>query len=173
MPRRIDSQYGLSLQQAAETALKLIEGEKELLARLRMSYQYEFDFHGISFLIHPDTTADSLVTQVTEVMQARAELYERTAVPTEHYEREQSGRIGQHLDECYVTAVQCGMLWGNESFDRDGLMGFAKLRHVFEFNGIKVPFNPWKDGEADRVREVALAEMNKKPASEYTLMVCQ
>ena len=160
MERSVQSTYGLTLQQAAAEALQTTKKEKALLEGIGSSYQYTFDFHGIRFPIYEETTVDSMVVQVSEVVQARAELYENTPVPEKTHIREQGGRIGEHLDDFYVEAIQCGQLWGNYAFEREHSQ-FVALRHVFEFNGIKVPFNPWKEGEPERVRKVVLDELEK------------
>ena len=172
MEYRLNSEYGLSLEQAVQNALATVSKEAPLRAQLRTSCNYVFDYCGIRVPVDSNTVAEELTQYVRDVCSARADWYDATPVQNIPYEREQGGRMGAHLDESLLPAVQCGQFWGNEALGKEPLAA-PSLRHIFEFNGIKVPFNPWKEGEVERIREVVMSELAQKPASEYSLIVCR
>jgi len=158
MNRQISAPYGLNLQQAAEGAIATYTREKAVAMTCKFRVVYSFDYHGIEILIDDATTADSLVAEITRQHKFRADWYDtRPDVPNTHTQ-EQHGKPGESLYDAVPSSVQCAQRWGNRWLDNDD---GACVEHVFEFNGFKVAFNPWKVGEGARIQheiEVQLAK---------------
>jgi hypothetical protein len=152
MKRQISAQYGHTLQQATVAAISELEREMKFEFMLKSKMQFTFDYHGIQVPMTEATTAEELFAQVSETLAERARVYDRLPAAPDAFAREQGGKMGEALHEAVPSAIQCGQRWGNHSFEQNQV---EQLRHVFEFNGIRVPFNPWQDGEVARIeREV-------------------
>lgn len=166
MKRQISAQYGTALELAASDALAVFAREQEVAAMCNFSVDYTFDYHGIEIPLTSATTAGDLVKQITEELATRAALYDATPAAPTAFTREQGGKLYEHLYDAIPSSIQCGQRWGNGVYDK-GCM--AELRHAFEFNGIKVPFNPWKKGEAGRVLQEVEDQLRKsgKPPEYY------
>lgn len=158
MKHPISAGYGDTLEQAAVKAVAARASLSQTLSLCDVLPRFEFDFHGLSLPLDADTTAESLIADVNAAYQARSELYANTPASEAAFEREQGGKLGERLDDCVLAAIQCGARWGNNALRTDGY-SMARLRHVFEFNGIREPFNPWKTGEAARVLAAVNAQL--------------
>ncbi len=144
------AQYGDTLDAAAQRAIAERASLKDLLTR-RGGPGLSFDFFGLQLPLTNETTAEDLVAEVCATQLERAEFYANTAIPNDAFEYEHTGPVGEYLDDCVLKSVQCGQRWGNITLQGHGADAFLQLRHVFEFNGIRIPFNPWKEGETQRV----------------------
>jgi hypothetical protein len=149
-------EYGVSLEDAAQQAIEF--EKKELLHRFANGLPYQasrFDFHGIVQLVHGGSTAEALVKHIRSIQDERAMLYANAPVPENAREQVQSGGLGDRLHESVVSGVQCAQRWGNSVYRRDPSK-IGMLRHVFEWNGVKVPFNPWANGESTRLGDAVI-----------------
>lgn len=150
-PSVVRAQYGVGLEKAAEEAIDFRQSDLKLISMLSLPVRpYVFDFFGLRFPLNADTTVAELVASVRECHVIRALAYETTPVPANAKERVQSGQGGDRLDNAIASAIECAQLWGNRAYE-GGLPAFAAVRHVFEFNGVTLPFNPWATGEAARL----------------------
>jgi hypothetical protein len=158
MNRQISAQYGQTLQQAAAQAITALAREVQFEDMLRTKPRYVFDYHGLEVPMKVEMTAEDLVALVSPELAERARLYDTLPAAPDATAREQGGKMGEHLYTAIPSAVQCGQRWGNHTFERDQV---EQLRHVFEFNGIKVPFNPWKEGEVARIQQEVETQMKQ------------
>lgn len=152
-PKVLRASHGVELGKAAVLALLERQGDIALVKSLGIPLRpYEFEYFGIRLPITDETRADELVDEIKAMHTIRAKAYASLPKLAKTTERVQSGRPGDHLDNTTLGATQAGQLRGNIVFSRDP-EAFVTLRHVFEWNGVKVPFNPWAENEAVRLTQ--------------------
>lgn len=153
-------EYGVSLEDAAKAAIEFYEKELVFICTHGLSSRiYAFDYHGIVLQLHGGSTAEWFVEHIREQHKERAELYAKASVPANAREQCQGGSPGDHIGNAVASAVQCGQRWGNGVYRRDPSQ-IGMLRHVFEWNGVKVPFNPWAEGEATRLADAVIKALD-------------
>lgn len=167
----ISSEYRENLETAAARALESVKELREIVGpELAATTHYYFDHFGFEAPIGETTTALRLI-RLTRVHCARlAELYATLPIPQDSWPREQSGKLGQHYLEAAVQSIQCGMRWGNQQYKQNRLT-FHRLRHVFEFNGLRIEFNPWQAGEIKRVQDYIRGQLKSVGAPEIMYYV--
>lgn len=152
--------YGLSAEAAAEEAVKF--AIKWMKATPRLT-DMTFDFHG--FYQHLDVNSDpaKLAAGIHERHKELAALYAAAPVPDDAVEREQGCKLNEALHDGVLPAIQCGQRWGEEALM--SVNDYERLRHVFVWEHIRIPFNPWAPDEHVRV-EAAVEQLLLNPTPE-------
>jgi len=152
-PKVLRASHGVELGKAAVLAILERNSDITLVKTLGIQLRpYEFDYFGIRLAITDETTADDLVKEIQAMHAVRAKAYSELPILAKTTEKVQCGRPGDYLDNATLGVTQAGQLWGNLAFNRDA-ESFATMRHVFEWNSVKVPFNPWAENEAVRLTQ--------------------
>lgn len=169
MNRQISAAYGLTLQQACEAAIATYTREKPTAATCKFGVNYSFDYHGLEIPMNESSTVDSLMAEIRREHQVRADWYDARPALPETYIREQHGRVGEYLYEAIPASIQCAQRWGNLWYDKSGV---HSIEHVFEFNGCKVAFNPWKIAEGARIQHAIEAQLleSRQPRRYYVVL---
>lgn len=136
---------------------------KEAAKEYRTYDRFELDYFGDKILITEKIDIEGALKHFGELWKRHEVLYDlKEKAPTEKSTVKHKGGWGERVDTAAKRACSEAREYVNEYRLMHGEVGLYNVRHIFTHNEREYAFNPWKEGEAQRMTEAFFADLQEK-----------